>query len=279
MIKQLERHISFGGSLNRYQHHSQTLDCSMVFSVYLPPQSVKQACPVLYWLSGLTCTDENFAQKAGAQRVAAELGLILVIPDTSPRGKQVADSPSVSLGQGASYYINAIRSPWAEHYQMYSYLNEELPELVRENFFVLDRASVSGHSMGGHGALMWSLKNPQMFRSVSALAPVVNPSAGRNSQQVFRQLLGDDITLWEQYDSCFLMRQAKEENYLPMLIDQGSADHLYPQSIYPEKLVEIAKERNYPLIYRLQQDYDHSYYFVASFIEEHLRFHARYLFE
>ncbi len=276
-IEQFEQRASFGGFLNRYKHTSASLACEMVFSIYLPPQIKTQACPVVYWLSGLTCTDENFSQKAGAQRVAAELGIVLVIPDTSPRGKKVADDVSEGLGQGASYYINATQKPWAANYQMYSYLNEELPRLIAANFNITDKRSVAGHSMGGHGALMWALKNPQDFCSVSALAPVVNPSACACGQNVFRALLGEDITLWEQYDSCFLMRQTLPEHYLPMLIDQGAADSFYPDSIYPEKLVKIAQEKNYPLTYRFQQHYDHSYYFVASFIEDHLRFHAQHL--
>lgn len=276
-IEQIEQHASFSGFLNRYRHTSKTLSCDMIFSVYLPPQIKNQACPVLYWLSGLTCTDENFAQKAGAQRIAAELGLILVIPDTSPRGKSVHDHSSINLGQGAGYYLNATQKPWQKNYQMFSYINEELPQIIAANFNITDKRSVAGHSMGGHGALMWALKRPDFFSSVSALAPVVNPSAGGGAQNVFRHYLGDDITTWEDYDSCFLMRKTQQEHYLPMLIDQGREDHFYPSSIYPEKLAEIAKEINYPLTYRLHEQYDHSYYFVASFIEDHLRFHAEHL--
>ena len=276
-VTQIEQHASFGGFLNRYTHQSKVLQCEMVFSVYLPPQAQTGACPVLYWLSGLTCTDENFAQKAGAQRIAAELGLIIVIPDTSPRGKDVPDDASEGLGQGASYYINAVTQPWAKNYQMFSYISEELPAIIEHKFRTTGKQSIAGHSMGGHGALMLSLRKPQMYQSVSAFAPSVNPSAAGNGRNVFKKLLGDDITLWEEYDSCFLMRRARPENYLPTLIDQGMADHYYPDPFYPEKLVQIAKEKDYPLTFCLRHEYDHSYYFVASFIEEHLRFHMQYL--
>lgn len=273
---QLEQHVFFGGEQLRFKHQSDSLNCEMTLSVYLPPQAKLRACPVVYWLSGLTCTDENFTFKSGAQRYAAELGLILVIPDTSPRGEHVADSESYDLGQGAGFYLNATQSPWAEHYRMFDYISIELPDLVARHFNITDKQAISGHSMGGHGALMLALRHPQRFSSVSAFAPIVNPVSVPWGQKAFSHYLSDDKNSWNQYDSCYLLQQATNHK-LPILIDQGTSDSFMPEQLQPEKFVDIAKQKNWPLTLRMQNGYDHSYYFIASFIEDHLRFHANYL--
>ncbi|MDN0083748.1 S-formylglutathione hydrolase [Crenobacter sp. SG2305] len=267
---------AFGGWHKRYRHRSDATGTEMTFAIYLPPQTAHGTkVPVLYWLSGLTCTDENFSTKAGAQRVAAELGLALVMPDTSPRGDDVADDAAYDLGQGASFYVNATQAPWRSHYRMYDYVVEELPALIEAHFPVTAVRAISGHSMGGHGALMVALRNPGRYRSISAFSPIVNPSAVPWGQKAFNHYLGDDRTAWAAYDSCQLMESAGE--MLPMLIDQGEQDSFLPEQLQPHILQEVAARRDWPLTLRMQPGYDHSYYFVASFIEDHLRFHAAYL--
>jgi len=266
---------SFGGFHKRFSHHSQSLDCTMTFAVYLPPQAQQAGArlPVLYWLSGLTCTDENFMQKAGAQRVAAELGLILVAPDTSPRGEAVPDDESGAwdFGQGAGFYLNASEQPWAAHYRMYDYVVKELPALIEANFPVSERRGLSGHSMGGHGALICALKNPGRYQSLSAFAPICNPSRCPWGEKAFAHYLGDNRESWKAWDACELIKTAQER--LPILIDQGEADDFIGQ-LQPEALKAAATACGHPLTLRLQEGYDHSYYFIASFIEEHLRYHA-----
>ncbi|MCW3478002.1 S-formylglutathione hydrolase [Neisseriaceae bacterium JH1-16] len=267
---------SFGGWHKRYRHRSRATGTEMTFAIYLPPQTAHgEKVPVLYWLSGLTCNDENFSTKAGAQRVAAELGLALVMPDSSPRGSEVADDDSYDLGQGASFYVNATEAPWQTHYRMYDYVVEELPALVEAHFPVTQRRAISGHSMGGHGALMTALRNPGRYCSVSAFSPIVNPSDVPWGQKAFSCYLGADRSAWASYDSCRLMENAGEK--LPLLIDQGEQDGFLPEQLQPHLLQEIAARRDWPLTLRMQPGYDHSYYFVASFIEDHLRFHAEHL--
>ncbi|MCW2483222.1 S-formylglutathione hydrolase, partial [Candidatus Symbiopectobacterium sp. NZEC135] len=231
--------------------------------------------PVLYWLSGLTCNDENFTTKAGAQRIAAELGVVLVMPDTSPRGDTVANDPGYDLGQGAGFYVNATQAPWSAHYRMYDYVSSELPALVREHFNVSDRQSISGHSMGGHGALMLALRHPERYRSASAFAPIVNPSEVPWGRKAFTAYLGTDETTWRDYDSCYLLSQTSAR--LPLLVDQGDSDQFLPDQLQPARLAQQAAEQGWPLTLRTQSGYDHSYYFIASFIEDHLRFHASHL--
>jgi len=275
-LEMIACHRAFGGWHKRYRHRSDATGTEMTFAIYLPPQTAHGAkVPVLYWLSGLTCTDENFSTKAGAQRVAAELGLALVMPDTSPRGDGVADDAAYDLGQGASFYVNATEAPWRQHYQMYDYVVQELPALIAEHFPVTQRRAISGHSMGGHGALMVALRNPGRYVSVSACAPIVNPSQVLWGQKAFSQYLGEERSAWEAYDSCKLMERAEEQ--LPMLVDQGEQDNFLHQQLQPEALREVAERRGWPLTLRLHAGYDHSYYFVASVIEEHLRFHAGFL--
>ena len=265
----------FGGQHKQYSHYSPTLNCQMRFAVYLPPQ-VKEGerVPVLYWLSGLTCSDENFMQKAGAFRVAAELGIAIVAPDTSPRGADVANDEGYDLGQGAGFYVNATQPPWAKHYQMYDYVVKELPELIESNFQVTSQRAISGHSMGGHGALTIALKNPQRYSSVSAFSPIANPINCAWGQKAFTAYLGKDTNLWKENDASELMTKATE--FLPALVDQGEADDFLKDQLKPEALVAAAVLNDYPLELRRHEGYDHSYYFISTFIEAHLRFHAKH---
>jgi len=265
-----------GGWHKQYSHYSNTLNCTMRFAVYLPPQaSNSQKVPVLYWLSGLTCTDENFMQKAAAQRAAAELGVAIVAPDTSPRGDKVADDEGYDLGQGAGFYVNATQAPWNRHYHMYDYIVKELPELIESVFPVTDKRSISGHSMGGHGALTIAMRNPKRYQSVSAFSPISNPVNCPWGQKAFNAYLGKDTTLWAEYDASELMRKATE--FVPARVDQGEADQFLAEQLKPELLEAAAKTSGYPLDLNRHEGYDHSYYFISSFIEEHLRFHAEYL--
>ena len=270
---------SFGGWHQRVRHHSNVLGCDMVFAVYLPPQAEQPGVrlPVLYWLSGLTCTDENFMQKAGAQHMAAELGLILVAPDTSPRGADVPGDPDGAwdFGHGAGFYVNATQAPWSRHYRMHDYVVDELPALIEANFPASDRRGISGHSMGGHGALVCALRNPGRYRSVSAFAPIVNPMNCPWGEKAFSRYLGEDRAQWCEWDTCALIAQATER--LPLLVDQGEADGFLADQLKPEALQAAAAAAGHPLTLRLQPGYDHSYYFIASFIEDHLRHHAQAL--
>ncbi|WP_087017070.1 S-formylglutathione hydrolase [Thaumasiovibrio subtropicus] len=263
------------GEQHRYQHQSDTLNCAMTFSIYLPQcASMDHPVPTLYWLSGLTCSDENFSTKAGVQRAANELGIALVIPDTSPRGDDVPDNEAYDLGQGAGFYINAIQQPWVHNYQMYDYIAVELPHLIESHFPVNHLRSIAGHSMGGHGALIIGLHNPHRYCSISAFSPICNPSKTPWGQKAFRHYLGDDTSLWEEFDACCLISNANAQT--PILVDQGDKDEFLDTELHPERLVQAGKQ--YPsLTVRTQHGYDHSYYFIASFIEEHLHFHAKYL--
>ncbi|WP_462382190.1 S-formylglutathione hydrolase [Pseudomonas sp. Marseille-QA0892] len=269
---------SFGGWHKRYRHRSTSLNCDMVFAVYLPPQAEQGAkLPVLYWLSGLTCTDENFMQKAGAQRMAAELGLVIVAPDTSPRGEGVPDDPAgaYDFGLGAGFYVNATQEPWSRYYRMYDYVVQELPALVEANFPVSDARAISGHSMGGHGALICALKNPGRYRSVSAFAPITNPANVPWGEKALGQYLGEERSQWKEWDACSLIADAQER--LPILVDQGDRDDFLEGQLKPQALEAAAKAASHPLTLRMQPGYDHSYYFIASFIEDHLRHHAEAL--
>ncbi|MEG1212655.1 MAG: S-formylglutathione hydrolase [Leclercia sp.] len=273
----LEEHHCFEGRQQRWRHDSAVLNCAMTFSIFLPPANGEAKPPVLYWLSGLTCNDENFTTKAGAQRVAAELGIALVMPDTSPRGDEVADDAGYDLGKGAGFYLNAKQAPWARHYRMYDYLRDELPALIQAEFAVSDRSAISGHSMGGHGALVMALKNPGKYVSVSAFAPIVNPSQVPWGQKAFSHYLGDDAATWQEWDSCALMLASQPQHAIPTLIDQGDGDQFLASQLQPAVLAEAARQTAWPLTLRIQAGYDHSYYFIASFIEDHLRFHAQQL--
>lgn len=274
-VENISRARSFGGWHKQYRHQSQVLNCEMRFAIYLPPQAASGPVPVLYWLSGLTCTDENFMQKAGAHRMAAELGIALVAPDTSPRGDDVANDEAYDLGQGAGFYLNATQQPWAKHYRMEDYVLEELPALIESVFPVTDKRAIAGHSMGGHGALTLALKNPERYTSVSAFSPIVNPTQVPWGEKAFTAYLGDNRESWKAYDSCELIRQAQDP--LPMLVDQGTDDSFLEEQLKPEQLSLAAEQAGYPVELRMQEGYDHSYYFIASFIGEHLEFHSRYL--
>ncbi|MBX8520296.1 S-formylglutathione hydrolase [Pseudomonas cichorii] len=277
-LENLSCQKSFGGWLKRYKHHSAVLGCDMVFAVYLPPQAEQGGkLPVLYWLSGLTCNDENFMQKAAAQRVAAELGLILVAPDTSPRGADVPDDPEGAwdFGLGAGFYLNATAQPWAKHYRMHDYVVDELPSLVEEHFPASAARGISGHSMGGHGALVCALRNPGRYRSVSAFSPITNPMDCPWGQKAFSRYLGEDRSRWREWDATVLIAEASEK--LPILVDQGDRDDFLVNQLKPEALVQAAKAAQHPLTLRMQPGYDHSYFFIASFIEDHLRHHAQAL--
>lgn len=275
-IENLSCNKIFDGWHKQYSHHSSTLNCSMRFAIYLPPQASNgQKVPVLYWLSGLTCTDENFMQKAGAQRIAAELGIAIVAPDTSPRGDDVADAEGYDLGKGAGFYVNATQSPWNRHYQMYDYVLNELPELIESTFPVSGQRSIAGHSMGGHGALVLALRNPERYRSVSAFSPISNPINCPWGQKALSAYLGKNTGSWADYDASLLMRQASQ--FVPALVDQGGADDFLAEQLKPEMLQVAVKSSGYPLELNLREGYDHSYFFIASFIEQHLRFHAKHL--
>ncbi|HHU2922577.1 TPA: S-formylglutathione hydrolase [Escherichia coli] len=276
-MEMLEEHRCFEGWQQRWRHDSSTLNCPMTFSIFLPPPRDHTPPPVLYWLSGLTCNDENFTTKAGAQRVAAELGIVLVMPDTSPRGEQVANDDGYDLGQGAGFYLNATQPPWATHYQMYDYLRDELPALIQSQFNVSDRCAISDHSMGGHGALIMALKNPGKYTSVSAFAPIVNPCSVPWGIKAFSTYLGEDKNAWLEWDSCALMYASNAQDAIPTLIDQGDNDQFLADQLQPAVLAEAARQKAWPMTLRIQPGYDHSYYFIASFIEDHLRFHAQYL--
>jgi len=268
----------FGGWYKRYRHHSSVLDCDMVFSIYLPPQVEQgEKLPVLYWLSGLSCTDENFMQKAGAQRLAAELGLVIVAPDTSPRGTDVPGDPDGGwdFGHGAGFYLNATQAPYARHYRMHDYVVHELPALVEASFPVSGRRGISGHSMGGHGALVCALRNPGRYLSVSAFAPICNPMSVPWGEKAFSRYLGEDRAQWREWDASQLLVNAGEK--LPILIDQGDRDQFLSVQLKPEVLQAAALAAEAPLTLRLQAGYDHSYYFIASFIDDHLHHHAQTL--
>lgn len=277
-MKEIESIKESGGYLNRYTHESPGCQCDMTFSVYLPPQADKGKVPTLYWLSGLTCTDDNARTKAGAQRYAAEHGVAVVFPDTSPRGEGVPDEPDrYDLGQGAGFYVNATQSPWSKNYQMYDYVINELPALVEANLPLLPGVkSISGHSMGGHGALICGLKNPGAFRSVSAFSPIANPTKCGWGEGCFGLYLGGDQSAWEDYDAtCLVNSGAKVSD---ILIDQGDADEfLHEGQLLPENFEAACAEQGQSCTIRMQPGYDHSYHFIASFLGEHFAFHAGYL--
>ncbi len=278
-MEQLAVNGCFGGEHRRYRHRSQVLDCDMEFAVFLPPKALgsgAEPVPVLYWLSGLTCTDQNFMEKAGAQRRAAELGLAIVCPDTSPRGLGLpGEDDSYDFGSGAGFYINATEEPWARHYRMYDYVVSELPKLVEGNLPLSDRRGISGHSMGGHGALIAALKNPGRYASVSAFAPIANPTRSPWGQKAFTGYLGDNPENWMQWDATLLIPEAQAR--LPLLVDQGTADNFLEEQLRLDALAEACEKAHHHLDLRMHQGYDHSYFFIASFIDDHLDHHGRAL--
>lgn len=266
----------FNGWQQRYRHTSSVNQCEMTFSVYVPFRVAQgHKVPVVYFLSGLTCTDENVSTKAGAQQYAAQLGIMLVMPDTSPRGEGVPNDEAYDLGQGAGFYLNATQAPWSQHFHMYDYIVHELPDLIEANFQVTKERSIMGHSMGGHGALVIALRNADRYRSVSAFAPIVNPMDVPWGQKAFAAYLGEDTQTWAQYDACHCVNHVCKR--LPILIDQGGGDDFYPTQLQPEKFATAAKVVGLPIRFHMRPEYDHSYYFIASFMESHLSFHAEHL--
>ncbi len=266
----------FDGQLNRYAHRSDVLDCDMIFGAFLPPQAAVGPVPVLWWLSGLTCTDENFMQKAGALQLASSLGLAIVCPDTSPRGTDLpGEHDSYDFGSGAGFYVNATQQPWSGHYRMYDYVTKELPGLVKDHLPVSGKQSISGHSMGGHGALICALKNPGMYQSVSAFSPICNPAECAWGIKALGKYLGEDRNDWRDWDATQLIPHATEQ--LTLLIDQGSEDEFLGEQLKPGSLEQACIGTHHPLELRMREGYDHSYYFVASFINHHLHHHARAL--
>ena len=274
-MNNIERHACFGGWQEVYQHTSTTLNCEMKFAIYLPPMEDGQKYPVLYWLSGLTCNEQNFITKAGAQQYAAQHGVILVVPDTSPRGENVADDSAYDLGQGASFYLNATQAPWNSHYKMYDYIVNELPKLIETHFPANERRAISGHSMGGHGALMIGLRNLSRYYSISAFSPIVAPTQVPWGQKAFSAYLGDDMAQWQQYDTIELLNKTPQT--VPIRVDVGLDDPFYQQQLQPERLAQVCDKKQFACCLNLHQGYDHSYYFVASFIGEHIAFHAKHL--
>lgn len=278
-IEEIKAHKCFGGWQKVFAHDSDSLNCRMEFAVYLPPQAETQKCPVLYWLSGLTCTWANFVEKAGAQKYAAAHGLILVAPDTSPRGVNIdGENESFDFGSGAGFYLDATQKPWSDHYHMYSYVTTELPEVIEHNVPIdTDRQGVSGHSMGGHGALICALKNPDLYHSISAFAPIVNPIDVPWGQKAFSGYLGDDRAQWQTYDATRLAATSQWDK--PILIDQGTGDNFLKEQLQPEIFKDACDKADLDLTLRMQDDYDHSYFFISSFIGEHIEFHAKHLKE
>lgn len=271
-MERIEHHASFGGWQDVYKHQSKILGCPMKFAIYLPPQAENAKVPALYWLSGLTCNEQNFTTKSAMQLYAAEHGIAVIAPDTSPRGEDVADDAAYDLGQGAGFYVNATQAPWSAHYRMYDYIVHELPDLIESQFAVTSARGISGHSMGGHGALMIALRNPGRYRSVSAFSPIVAPSQVPWGQKAFTAYLGDDQNAWKEYDTVELIRTATER--LPLLVEQGLGDEFLETQLKPELLRKACEAAGHSLTLRQRRGYDHSYYFIASFIGDHMKHHA-----
>lgn len=268
---------SFGGTQGVYEHASTSTNTAMRFSVFVPDANEGERLPVLLFLSGLTCTEQNFTTKANAQRAAAKYGVILVAPDTSPRGDDVPDDEGYDLGKGAGFYVNATQDPWRKHYKMYDYVTQELVALVGENFPAdTDRLGVFGHSMGGHGALVCALREPERFRSVSALAPICHPIAVPWGEKAFGAYLGDDRDAWRAYDATALIEDGRRQSKI--LVDQGEADQfLKDGQLRPEDLEAACDKADQPLVLRRHEGYDHSYYFIATFVDDHVAHHASIL--
>ncbi|APE44898.1 S-formylglutathione hydrolase [Sulfitobacter alexandrii] len=274
-MKTISENACFGGSQGVYTHASTTCNCDMTFGLFLPAEARDGPVPVLWYLSGLTCTHENAMTKAGAQGWAAEQGIALVFPDTSPRGDDVADDEAYDLGKGAGFYVNATEDPWKPHFRMWDYVAEELPALIGEQFAVdLDRQAITGHSMGGHGALTLAMSLPGRYRSVSAFAPIANPSASDWGKKQLGAYLGDDQAAWARHDATLLMAEKGFDG--PVLIDQGASDQ-FLDLLKPEALAAAIAEKRQQATFRMQPGYDHSYFFVSTFMEDHVTFHAEAL--
>lgn len=274
-LKEIERHSSFNGEQYKYSHYSKILDCTMTFSFYLPSNKQNEKIPLIWWLSGLTCTDDIFTQKSGFQRLANKYQVAVIIPDTSPRGEHIPDDKDWDLGQGAGFYLNATRDPWAKNYKMYSYITEELTDIVKSlipNFS--GKESIMGHSMGGHGALVLGMKNSTRFKAISAFAPILNPSNVPWGIKAFSTYLGGNKNSWQEWDATELI---KITNVPPILITQGTKDNFYKEQLNETLFLKNAKENNQIVNYNQVEGYDHSYFFIATFLEEHFEFHITYL--
>lgn len=274
-MEQKEQHLVFGGSQEVWEHQSEVLGCPMRFAIFIPPQAKDKKLNVLYWLSGLTCNEQNFITKSGFHRYAAEQGVIVVCPDTSPRGEGIANDDAYDLGQGAGFYVNATEEPWAKHYRMYDYILEELPGIIRQHFPVTDKQSIFGHSMGGHGALVLALKNPEFYTSVSAFAPIVSPTQVPWGHKALGAYLGDDQAAWAEYDTVRLIESGARIRSL--LVDQGLADNFYEEQLRTPLLEKACADAGIAADIRYHEGYDHSYYFISSFIAEHIAYHAERL--
>ena len=263
---------SFNGNHQVCSHYSESTQCDMTFSVYVPEHKSSEKLKTLVWLSGLTCSEENFRVKSGVQRIASELKMIIVSPDTSPRGESVPDNENYALGQGAGFYLDATESPWDKHFNMYTYITKDLLEIIGNNFPVdTDKTGIFGHSMGGHGALTIAIKNPELFKSVSAFAPICSPTKVGWGENAFAIYLGDQQSKWLEYDATELILNRGWHS--DILIDQGLDDEYLDQYLKPGLLQEACKQKNIPIQLRQHEGYDHSYFFIASFIEDHLRWH------
>lgn len=276
-MKVLSQNTAFGGMQGVFAHESEACKTEMTFAVFVPPQAIKEPRPVLWYLSGLTCTHANVMEKGEYRRMAAELGLIIVCPDTSPRGNDVPDElTNWQMGKGAGFYLDATEAPWAEHYQMYSYVTEELPNYLRQHFRMdMDRQGIFGHSMGGHGAMTIALKHPDRFKSCSAFAPIVAPSSADWSIPAFEKYLGADKAAWREYDACALVEDGAR--FPEFLIDQGKADGFLDNGLRPWLFEDAIKDTDIKLTLRMHERYDHSYYFISTFMDEHLKWHAERL--
>lgn len=274
-MERINSYASFGGRQEVWRHRSSALGVEMNLGVFLPPQAAAGPCPVLWFLSGLTCTEQNVITKGGFQAHCAAHGIILVCPDTSPRGEGVPDDDGWDLGQGASFYVNATEAPWASAYRMDDYVTLELPSLIARHFAVTGRQGITGHSMGGHGALVLALRNPGLYQSVSAFSPIVAPTRVPWGEKAFGAYLGADRSRWAAYDATALVAHAKER--LPILIDQGTADGFLAPQLQPERFEAACKAVDHPLTLRMQPGYDHSYYFIATFAGDHVAHHAKAL--
>lgn len=273
-LELISESLCFGGTVGFYRHPSTACNGEMKFSVYQPPQASLRSVPVLYFLSGLTCTEENFMAKAGAQQFAVKYGLMLIVPDTSPRNTGIAaEEQDWALGSGAGFYVDATQPPWQSHYRMYSYVVEELPDLMAQHFPIIpSRQGIFGHSMGGHGALVCALRNPQRYRSVSAFAPIVAPMQSPWGEKAFSNYLGSNREDWREYDASELVRTTQHKR--PILIDQGTGDSFLTTQLFPDIFAKACTESGQALTLRMQAGYDHSYYFIATFMEDHIRHHA-----
>ncbi|HEX5311112.1 S-formylglutathione hydrolase [Aquabacterium sp.] len=275
-MERIELHGCAGGRQEVWKHRSEVLNCEMRFGIFLPAAATRgEPCPVVYWLSGLTCTEQNFITKAGAQAHAAHHGVIVVAPDTSPRGEGVADDSAYDLGQGAGFYVNATQAPWAAHYRMQDYVALELPALVDAHFATNGQRGIMGHSMGGHGALITALRHPGRYQSVSAFSPIVAPSQVPWGVKALTAYLGPDPDAWAEWDAVALIAKASER--LPLLVDQGEADEFLATQLRPELLEQACQAVGHPLTLRRQPGYDHSYYFIATFLGDHFAHHAKAL--